>query len=177
MGVAGSASNGFLVNKEGYIEIPLLGRFYLAGLTTIQAEDSISKRASLYYKLPTVYVRFANFKVTVLGEVLRPGSYIVPNEKATIFDALGYAGDLTIFAKRENALLIRDSGNQTRLVRLNLNSKDIVKSDYFYLKQNDVIYVEPTKAKLANLDAVQNKNYAIIGAILSVLIIAGTRLK
>ena len=169
--------NGFLVSKDGSVEIPLLGMFHLAGLTTMAARDSITARAAIYYKTPVVNVRFANFKVTVLGEVLKPGSYIIPNERASIFDALGLAGDLTIYGKRENVLLIRDSANQNKLIRLNLNSKSIVQSDYFYLRKNDVVYVEPNKAKLANLDASQNRNFAIIGAGLSVLIILASRIK
>ncbi|HVX52675.1 MAG TPA: polysaccharide biosynthesis/export family protein [Chitinophagaceae bacterium] len=168
---------GYLVNKQGDIDLPMLGTFHVAGLTTLAAQDSIAQRTALYYKSPTVLVRFSNFKVTVLGEVNRPGSYVIPNERVTIFDALGLAGDLTIFGKRENVLLVRDSANQSQLVRLNLNSKDIVSSSYFYLRQNDVLYIEPLKEKIANLDASKNRNYAIAGALLSVLIIAATRIK
>lgn len=170
-------SSGFLVNKDGYIELPVLGKFHLAGLTTMEAQQMIEKEADKSFKKPAVYVRFANFTITVLGEVGHPGTYVIPNEKVTIFNALGLAGDLTIYGKRNNVLLVRDSVNHTQLIRLNLNSKDIVRSPYFYLQKNDVIYVEPNKAKLANLDASQNKYYAIFAAALSVLIIAATRIK
>lgn len=172
-----SPVNGYLVNKDGDIELPVLGKFHLDGLTTLQAQTAITTKAAEFYKGATVYVRFANFKVTVLGEVARPGTFILPNEKVTIFDALGLAGDLTIFGKRENVLLVRDSANQNQLVRINLNSKDIVKSDYYYLQKNDVLYVEPKKEKLANLDASKNRYFTIAAAVLSVLIIVGTRIK
>ena len=172
-------TTAYLVDKSGQVEIPLLGKISLGGLTTSQARDTIQQIAAVYYKIPTVNVRFANFKVTVLGEVARPGTYILANEKNTIFDALGLAGDLTIFGKRENLLLIRDSAGvgQSQLIRFSLNSKDLIRENFFYLRQNDVIYVEPTSSKIASLDANRNRYFVIAGAILSVLIVAGTRIK
>jgi len=169
--------NNFLVDKYGIIELPTLGKFHVAGLSTDAARDSIHAKAAEFFKEPTVNVRFANFKVNVLGEVARPGSYVVSNERATIFDALSLAGDLTVFGRRENLLLIRDSANQQKLIRFSLNSKDIITSNYFYLRQNDVIYVEPNKAKIANLDAVKTRNFTIASSVLSVLIILATRIK
>ncbi|TYR36834.1 hypothetical protein FXV77_06545 [Sphingobacterium phlebotomi] len=180
---ASSASNvgnqvisGFLVDKNGYVNMTLLGKVQVAGLTTYQARERITALATQYYKEPTVQVRFANFKVTVLGEVTRPATYTVPNEKVTVLDALGLAGDLTIFGKRENVLLVRDQGKEKELVRLNLNDSDVFQSPYFYLRQNDVIYVEPGKGKAAANNAARTQTYAIIGSILSVLIIAVSRL-
>src|SRR5690606_41766205 len=85
--------------------------------------------AAQYYKNPTVQVRFANFKITVLGEVTRPATYTVPNEKVTVFDALGLAGDMTSYGKRENVLLVRDYGSKKELVRLNLNNSELLKSE------------------------------------------------
>src|SRR5690606_26068879 len=108
--------SGFLVDKEGYVHMTLLGKVEVAGLTTYQARERITALAAQFYKDPTVQVRFANFKVTVLGEVARPASYTVPNEKVTILDALGLAGDLTIYGKRENILLVRDQGKEKELV-------------------------------------------------------------
>jgi len=168
--------SGFLVDKDGFIHMALIGKVEVKGLTTYQARDRITKLAEQYYKDPTVQVRFANFKVTVLGEVTRPATYTVPNEKVTILDALGLAGDLTIYGKRENVLLVRDQGGQKELVRLNLNDSDIFRSPHFYLRQNDVIYVEPGKAKAAANNAARTQTFAIIGSIVSVLIVALTRL-
>ena len=168
--------SGFLVDKDGYIHMSLLGKVEVKGLTTYQARERVTNLAKQYYKDPTVQVRFANYKVTVLGEVARPATYTVPNEKVTVLDALGLAGDLTIYGKRENVLLIREQGGKKELVRLNLNSSEIFQSPYFYLRQNDVLYVEPGKAKAAANNAARTQTYAIIGSIISVLIVAITRL-
>lgn len=166
---------GFLVDKEGKVELAMIGKLRLAGLTTSQARDTVRAKAALYFKNATVNVRFANYKITVLGEVNRPATYTVPNEKITLLDAIGLAGDLTIFGKRNNVLLIRDNNGKKEFERFDLNSSDIFKSPYFYLKQNDVIYVEPNKAKAASLNAARVQTYALVGTILSVLIVLLSR--
>lgn len=180
---ASSASNvgtqlitGFLVDRDGYVHMALLGKILVKDLTTYEARERISEVASKYYKEPTVQVRFANYKITVLGEVARPATYTVPNEKVSILDALGLAGDLTIYGKRDNVLLVREQGGQKELVRLNLNSSDIFQSPYYYLKQNDVLYVEPGRAKAAANNASRTQTFALIGSLVSVLIVALTRL-
>lgn len=165
-----SAITGFLVDKDGYIEIPIAGKVKLSGLTTSEARDSINKVVSEFYKGPVVNVRFANFSVTVLGEVARPATYVVPNEKISILDAIGMAGDLTIFGKRENVLLIRDSAGQKQFTRFDLNSSETFTSPYFYLKQGDMVYVEPNKSKVASTDAVRTRNVTIVASALTVLI-------
>lgn len=169
--------SGYVVNNKGIIDLPLIGKVNVSGLTTAVAADTIQQRVAQLYKLPVVVVRFANLRVSVIGEVLRPGTYILPNEKNTIFDALALSGDLTIFAKRENALLIRDSLGHQNFIRFSLNSKDLVKQDFFYLRQNDVIYIEPGKSKAASLDASKSRNYAIAASILSLLVVVATRVK
>ncbi len=162
--------SGFLVDKNGIVSVPMLGNLKLAGLTTFQARELIQQKASTYFKEPTVQVRFANYKITVIGEVAKPATYTVPNEKVTILDALGMAGDLTIFGKRENILLVRDNNGKKELARLNLNSSDIFKSPYFYLRQNDVIYVEPGKGKIAANNAPKIQLIAIVASGLTVLL-------
>ncbi|MGY0034890.1 polysaccharide biosynthesis/export family protein [Pedobacter sp. NJ-S-72] len=114
--------------------------------------------------------------MTVLGEVGRPASYVLPNERVSVLDALGLAGDLTIFGRRENVLLIRENNGKKEFVRLNLNSSQIFNSPFYYLKQNDVIYVEPNKGKAASLNQARTQTYAIIGTALSVLIVLFSRL-
>lgn len=166
---------GFLVDKDGNVAMPMLGNIKILGLTTYQARQVIQDIASKYFKEPTVQVRFANYKITVIGEVARPATYTVPNEKVTLLDAIGLAGDLTIYGKRENVLLIRDSGAQKEFVRFDLNSSETFKSPYFYLKQNDVIYVEPGKGKVAANNAARTQTLAIIGSLLSVIIVALSR--
>jgi polysaccharide biosynthesis/export protein len=169
--------SGYLVDKNGDIELPFAGKIKLQGLTTMQAKDTIVKALSKYVNNPIVSLRFANFRVTVLGEVLRPSTYIIPNEKINILDALGLAGDLTIYGRRENVLLIRDTLNdQKNMIRLNLNSKEIVASPYFYLQPNDMIYVEPSKTKSASADAIKNRNITIYASALSVLLVIVTRI-
>lgn len=169
-------TSGFLVDKNGEIDLSLIGKIKVAGLTTFQARDLIKEKAAVVYTTPNVQVRFANFKVTVLGEVNRPASYVIPNEKVSVLDALGLAGDLTIFGRRENVMLIRDNAGKKEFARLNLNSKEIFNSPYYYLKQNDVLYVEPNKGKAASLNQARTQTYALVGSLLSVLVVLFTRL-
>lgn len=171
-----SSSSGFLVDKNGEIDISVVGKVKVAGLTTYQARELIKSKASVVYRDPNVQVRYANFKVTVLGEVARPSSYVLPNEKVSVLDALGMAGDLTIFGRRENVLLIRDTDGKKQFVRLDLNSSQVFNSPYYYLKQNDVIYVEPNKGKAASLNQARTQTFAVIGTALSVLIVLFSRL-
>ena len=169
------AINGFLVDKNGEIDLAVIGKVKLSGLTTFQARDLLKLKAEVFTD-PSIQVRFANFKVTVLGEVARPATYTVPNEKVTVLDALGLAGDLTIFGKRENVLLVRDNNGKKELAYLNLNSIELFNSPYFYLKQNDVIYVEPNKGKAASLNQSRIQTYTLIGSLASVLVVLLTRL-
>lgn len=166
---------GFLVDKEGKVFIPMLGPIEVGGLTTFQARELISESAKRFYQAPTVQVRFANYKISVHGEVARPGVYTVPNEKVTLLDALAMAGDLTIFGKRDNVLLIRDNNGTKEYVRFNLNSATMFESPYYYLRQNDVIYVEPGKGRSASADAPRWQFYSMIASFISVAVLAFTR--
>ena len=175
---AGASQNvsGYLVDKDGNVEVPFVGKVHLAGLTTSQAKDFLAKEVNKYFNDAIVNVRYANFRVTVIGEVLRPSTYVVPNEKVNIFDALGMAGDMTIYGQRENVLLVRDTLNDKKLVRLNLNNKDIISSPYFFLQSNDIIYVQPNKYKAASTDAYRNRYFAIAAAVLTVVIVSINKL-
>lgn len=167
--VASNTVSGFLVDREGVINLPAIGKVKVAGLTTALARDTIRNRMSRFYKSPVVNVRFANFTITVLGEVNKQGQYTVPNEKVSIIDAIGLAGDLTVDAKRENILLIRDSADVKQFTRFNLNSSSLLTSPYFYLHQGDVVYVEPKKTKPSGNDVVKSRNLAIITTAVSAL--------
>ncbi|MEC5145456.1 polysaccharide biosynthesis/export family protein [Chitinophaga sp. 212800010-3] len=167
--------SGYLVDKDGYVVLPLIGKVMVQGKTTDSVREEIKSKAAVYYKDPVVNVRFANFKVTVLGEVNKPSSYVMPNEKVTLLDALGAAGDLTIYGKRENVLLIRDKEGKKEFVRFNLNQSNLFASPYFYLHQGDVVYVEPNKAKVASTDFTQVKRISIMASVLSLLIVAVSR--
>jgi len=138
---------GYRVNGEGNIKFPFLGEVTLEGLTLSQAQDQLERQLINYAKHPIVNMKFMNFRVTVIGEVNHPSTFLVPNEKINLLEALGLAGDMTAYGKRENVLLIREVNNVRTMTRINLNSQDVLNSPYFYLKQNDVIYVEPDKAK------------------------------
>lgn len=167
--------SGYLVDKDGYVILPLLGKVSVKGKTTDQVRDDIRNKAAEFYKDPVVNVRFANFKVTVLGEVARPSSYIMPNEKITLLDAIGMAGDLTIYGKRENVLLIRDNNGKKEFVRFDLNSSNIFASPYFFLHQGDVVYVEPNKSKVVATDVGQVRRIAIFTSALTLLIVIISR--
>lgn len=175
IGGSGPVQGGYLVDKSGYIDMPLTGRIKVAGLTTEQVKDAVRKQAQIYYKEPVVNVRFANFKITVLGEVARPSTYTVPNEQVNLLDALGMAGDLTIFGKRDNVLLVRTENNKKVFVRFNLNSTDIYQSPYLQLRQGDLIYVEPAKSKAVTTDVSRARTFSLIAAGTSLLLILISR--
>lgn len=143
---------GYLVSLDGTIQFPFLGNLKAAGLTKEQLKESIRKKLVDQKLLidPIVSVRFLNFRVTVLGEVKNPSVITVPNEKISFLEAIGLAGDLTIYAKRNNILIIREEDGNKIIKRLNLNSNDLLSSPYYYLKSNDVVYVEPNKSRIAS---------------------------
>lgn len=174
---AGSSTSGYLVDKDGYVVLPLIGKVFVKGKTTDVVRDEVRGKAAEYYKDPVVNVRFVNFKITVLGEVTKPSSYIMPNEKVTLLDALGMAGDLTIYGRRENILLIRDAGAKKEFIRFNINDSKMFTSPYFYLRQGDVIYVEPNKTKVASTDVAKTRNFTIAVSLLSLLVVLATRIK
>jgi polysaccharide biosynthesis/export protein len=169
---------GYLVNKDGMIKFPILGEIKAQGLTKKELENNITQQL-LNKKLlfdPIVNVRFLNYRVTVLGEVARPGVITVPSEQISILEALGQAGDLTINGKRDNVAVIRQQNDGTRTVnRLNLNSSNVLRSPYFFLQSNDVVYVEPDKAKTAAASRSQQLLPSILSGV-SILVVVITAL-
>lgn len=143
--------NGYFVDREGYISMPVLGRLKVEGLTLAQIEKLITDGTQPYLKDAVVNVRFLNFKINVLGEVNKPGIVRISNQRVSILEAIGNAGDFTPYANRTNVLLVREEGGQRSFQRLNFQNGDIFNSPYFYLKQNDMLYVEPIKAKVATV--------------------------
>lgn len=151
MNANGASGEGYLVSSDGFIQFPILGNIKAAGLSKNQLKDKIAN-SILEKKLlvdPIVVIRFVNFRITVLGEVKIPGVLTIPSEKVSLLEAIGLAGDMTLYSKRENVMIIREENNQKVIKRLNLNSTDIFSSPYYYLKSNDIIYVEPNKARVA----------------------------
>ncbi|WP_026463756.1 polysaccharide biosynthesis/export family protein [Adhaeribacter aquaticus] len=141
------AKDGYLVDKFGMVTFPLIGQVKLAGLTKETAAKQLTDLLTKYAKEPIVDIRFLNFKITVLGEVTRPSTFNAPTEKINIFEALGQAGDMTTYGKRENVLIIREQEGLRTTHRLNLLDKKVFNSPYFYLQQNDIVYVEADQAK------------------------------
>lgn len=169
-------TSGYLVSDAGTIKFPILGDLQAQGFTTNQLENNIAGLLTDKKLLfdPIVTVRVLNFRVTVLGEVNRPGVVSAPNEQLSILEAIGQAGDLTIFGLRENVMLIRQDGQNKLIKKLNLNSTEILKSPYFFLKSNDVVYVEPGKAKVASADQTRQLLPVILSS-LSIIVIILTR--
>ncbi len=139
--------NNYLVDQQGDVSFPNLGKIHLAGLSIEQARDTFKLKIGRYIKEPIVNVRWLNFKFTVLGEVARPATYTLPERSVTVLEAVGLAGDLTNYGNRENILIIREQDGTREFGRINLRDRAVFSSPYFYLKQNDVIYVEPLKQK------------------------------
>ena len=148
----------YLVNNDGFIDFPVLGRLQVGGLTKNEAENLIREKLGDYLReVPIVTVRMSNYKIAVLGEVARPGMFTVNNEKVNIFEALAMAGDLTVWGLRDNVKLIReDATGKREIINLNLNNAEIVTCPYYYLQQNDILYVSPNKTKAKNSDIGQS---------------------
>lgn len=150
---AQQAPSGYLVDKEGYIDFPVLGKMQVRGMTRKELSEVLKEKISEYLKNPIVTIQYLNFRVTVLGEVKNPGSYQVLGERVSILDALGMAGDLQINAKRKNVLVVREKGNEKQFARMDLTSTEFLDSPFFYLQQNDVVYVEPNRGRIAGGNA------------------------
>ncbi len=157
------ATPGFLVDNEGYIQVPMLGNVKVDGLTTSEIRKQITEKLDKYLQSPTVSVRFSNFKITILGDVMRPGVYPVPNERITLMEALGLAGDLTVFGQRKGVKLVREENGKNKIYYIDLTTKEVLNSPYMYLQPNDIIYVDPGSGKAANADNI----YRILPIIIS----------
>ena len=140
----------YRVDPNGNINFPVLGELKVAGLNRQQATTMLQDRLADYIKNPIVDIETVNYRVTVLGEVQRPGTYTAVNERITLVEAISLAGDLTIYGERENILVIQDYDGKKTYTRVNLKSNDLFNSPVYYLSQNDVVYVEPNKTRAKN---------------------------
>lgn len=175
-GRAADTRLGYLVDENGAINFPILGHLVLMNMTLIQAQDTLQRLLLSYLKGPLVNIRFLNYKITVLGEVAHPGTYTIPNQQINLLQALGLAGDMTIFGKRVNVLVIREKGGKREYGRINMNDgKSVFNSPFYHLKQNDVVIVQPRKSKLWNTDQATLRNVSIMATILSAVSILVTR--
>lgn len=164
-------ATGYLVDEAGFISLPFVGKLKLSGLSTKEAADTITKKLDQYLVQPTVNVRILNFKISILGEVARPSVYTIANEKITLPEALSLAGDLTIFGKRNNILIIRETNGKREFARVDLTQRDFFSSPYYDLHANDVVYVEPGKGRLVSTDRTLQLAPMIISALTLVSII------
>ncbi len=137
----------YLVDVNGNIDFPVIGTFPIAGYTKSEAVAALKKELEPFLKDAIVTIKFLNYKITVIGEVSNPGQYTITNERVTVLDALGLAGDMTSYGKRNNVLVTRENNGKLEFARLNLNSEDVFKSPYYYLQQNDIVYVEPNRVR------------------------------
>lgn len=164
----------YIVDVEGNIEFPVLGKVNLGGLSKEDAIKHIKDLLKDHVKDAVVNLRILNYKISVLGEVKNPGTFSIPSERVTILEALGKAGDLTIYGKRKNVLLIREENGVKSTYRIDLTKTDFINSPYYYLAQNDVLYVEPNKTKVNSSAVGPNIALGISALSLVVTIIALT---
>ncbi|MBS1921516.1 MAG: polysaccharide biosynthesis/export family protein [Bacteroidetes bacterium] len=179
-GITTNSLMGYLVSNDGTIQFPLLGSLKASGLTEAQLKEMITKKLVDQKLLtdPIVTVRFLNFRVTVLGEVSHPTVLSVPNEKISLLEAIGLAGDLTIYARRDNVLVLRENENGDKVIkRIDLNSTELLSSPYYYLKSNDIVYVEPNKSKVASAGRGQQWIPALLSGLSLVAIVVDRLVK
>lgn len=151
----------YIVDTKGDILFPVLGKLHVAGQTIEQLQEELTRRISADVEDPHVMVAMANFRVVVAGEVKKPASINVTRNRYSVLDALSDAGDLTEYGERSNVLLVREENGERKFVHLNLNSSDLLDSPYFYLRQNDYIYVQPNKVRQANSKYNQNNSFKL----------------
>jgi polysaccharide export outer membrane protein len=168
---------GYKVNKDGTIQLPLIGEFKIEGMNVEEAQTAIALELKKHVKNPVVDVRLINFKVTVIGEVNKPATFIISDEKVNLLEALGLAGDMTVYGKRENVLIIRNEGGNKSMTRLNLNNLESMNSPYFNLKQNDIVYVEPDRSKAVEYSQNTRLLPVVIASISALAVLAAVLLK
>jgi polysaccharide export outer membrane protein len=168
LGTAPTAG-GYLVDENGNIEFQGLGLLHVDSLTKSQLKDTLIARLQNYLVNPYVTVKFLNYRFTMLGEVSRPGIFSIPGDHISLLEALGLAGDMTFYGRRDNILVIRETNGVRQFARLDITKPDIMASPYFYLQSNDVVIVEPTRKKVAANDQTVVRNISIAASIISTL--------
>ena len=168
---------GYKVSKDGTIQLPLLGEVKVEDMTVEEAQTAIASELTKHVKSPVVDVRLINFKITVIGEVNRPATFIIADEKVNLLEALGLAGDMTVYGKRDNVLVIRNEEGNKTMTRLNLNKLESMNSPYFNLRQNDIVYVEPDKAKAVEYSQNTRLLPVVIASISALAVLAAVLLK
>ncbi|KYP13241.1 polysaccharide biosynthesis/export family protein [Flavihumibacter sp. CACIAM 22H1] len=162
---------GYLVDQQGLIQLHTLGSIKAEGETRLALAEQLKTKLLPYLKNPFVIIRFANQRVTVLGEVTRPGVIELPDNRVSIFDAIGFAGDFTAFGRRDNVLLVREKDGKRTAHRIDLRNSSVYTSDFYYLQSNDMVYIEPSRRKPTGNEQVLLRNVTIGSSIVSVLVL------
>lgn len=168
-GIGTAATQGFLVDQEGFIQYPRIGKIKAEGLTKPQLSDEIKKKLTGPLSNPSVIIRLINFKITMLGEVARPGPITLPSEKVTILEAIGLAGDINIYGKKDDVVVLREVDGAVEHGKIDLSSKTVFESPYYFLRQNDVVLVNPDKNKARLSDQVFNQRLGIAFSIINTI--------
>lgn len=166
--------NGYFVDANGQVNLPTLGDIHLGGLTLVEAHQHLKKLLEPFLEQPGVDIRFLNLKVTLFGEIARPGLLRLSNQRTTLLEAISASGDLTPFADRRKVLVVREENGQRNYYNIDLTKKDVFTSPAFYLRQNDLIYIEPLPIKIASAPDLISRiiSYTTAGLSLVTLIIA-----
>jgi polysaccharide biosynthesis/export protein len=167
VGGAAPSAPGYQVDIQGNIVFQGLGKIYVEGLTKEALKDTLDLRLGPFLQHPYYSIRFLNYKFTMMGEVNRPGIVSIPGDRINILEGIALAGDLTTFADRDSVLIVRENNNKREFARLDLRSPKIMASPYFYLQQNDIVIVQPTKKKSVAQDVVLMRNITIAATVVS----------
>lgn len=165
----GSSVPGYLVDQQGNIRFQTLGELHVEGLTKKQLMDTMDGKLKVYLNNPYTDIRFINFHVNILGEVNKPGPYSIPEEKVTILELVGLAGDLTLYGRRDNILVIREKEGKREFGYINLKDPKVFQSPYFNLQQNDVVMVQANKRRPTGTEQELTRNLTILSAVISII--------
>jgi polysaccharide export outer membrane protein len=171
VGPGSPTTPGYQVDADGNIQFQGLGLLHVEGLTKPELKTLLDSKLKSYLKNPYYTIRFLNYRFTMLGEVQHPGIFSIPGEHVSLLEAIGLAGDLTLFGRRDNILVIRENEGKREWARLDLTKPQIMASPYFYLQQDDVVYIEATKKKVLANDQVTTRNVTIVATIISTIAI------
>jgi polysaccharide export outer membrane protein len=163
-------TNGYLVDANGNIDFPVIGKVSVAGKTIRQVKETLATKLRDYIKDPVVEARIINYRVTVLGEVGRPGTVTAPNHRISVVEALAAAGDVMLTGRKDNILIVRETDGVREFARLNLNSTNVFSSPYYYLKQNDIVYVEPARIRRQQNSEFTQTYLPVISTVISTLL-------
>jgi polysaccharide biosynthesis/export protein len=169
--VGSGVLQNYLVDTQGNILFPIIGKIHVVGMTKIALVEYIKAQIFPRYikEEPIISIRYANFKVSILGEVNKPGVVNIDNEKVSILEAIALAGDLTIYGKRDNILLVRDNNGKREAVRIDLRDNRLINSPYYYLQQNDILYIQPNnpRSRSSALSTAETLSVSVVGTLIT----------